>query len=92
MTHITKHAQQRGKERLGLNLKAFEKTASKALEIGKTHGEFSGSFKRYLDKLYFQYRNANNMRVFGHYIYLFKNDDLITVFLVPNKYKNASLK
>jgi hypothetical protein len=84
---ITDHAYQRGKERIGLNAKAFETIALKAYLAGKKHANTKGELRNYISALYLQYRKANNIRVFGNHVYLFKNFTLITVVHLPNELK-----
>lgn len=86
---ITEHAENRAKERIGLNKSAIERTAAKALEKGKKHGDYSGRFKRYLDGLFLSHKNANNMRVYGGHVYLFHDEILVTVFIIPNAFKGV---
>lgn len=86
---ITKHAEQRIRERVGLPKQAINRNAERALENGLTHKEVSGSICRYADKLYLQYRKANNIRFYGNQIYLFKDNILITVLPLPQKYRKV---
>ncbi len=84
---ITKHAYSRGKERVGLDAKAFEVMVMKAYISGKKHGDTKGQLKKYIDSLYFKYKNANNTRIYGYHIYLFNKETLITVYHIPNELK-----
>lgn len=85
--YVTSHAEDRMSERLNINKKAIKRQAELALERGKKHSDFSGSFCRYLDRVYLTERNANNMRIYNNSVFLFHNDILITVFQVPSKYR-----
>jgi hypothetical protein len=82
---LTRHSLKRLKERVGLPKKACQKHAEKAFADGLTHSDMKGQAKRYIDKLYLEHRNANNIRAYGEFIFLFKNNTLITVL---NKPKN----
>ena len=84
MVKITEHAKQRTKERLGVSKKIADKVAEKALEYGIKHSQAKGNLKKYIDKLYLQHRNANNIRVYNRKVYLFKGTVLITVINLPN--------
>lgn len=84
MVIITEHAYERAKDRLSLNRKSFENLASKALESGKKHKELKSHLKKYVDKLYLSYKNANNIKMYGHVIYLFRNNVLLTVYQLPS--------
>ena len=85
----TEHAIERAKDRCGLNKSAAKRMSDRVLIIGKTHGDFSGAFKKYLDKLYFKYKTANNMRVYGQYIYLFNGNLLMTILNKPSKFRSV---
>lgn len=91
-TTLTEHAELRLRKRLGLNRKAAGRTAEKALADGATHSQFSGSFRRYLDKVYLQERGANNMRVHAGHLYLFAGETLITCWPLPPKYRNIKTR
>ena len=86
MLTITNHAYDRRK-RTGLNKKAFERLAEKALELGVKHSETSGRFRRLFTSLYFKEKCANNIRVYGDFIWLFANETLITVLHLNNSFK-----
>lgn len=85
---ITDHAYEKAKERLGLKKRSFDKMALEALEKGKTHSECKGSLKRYVTKLWFQYKICNNIRFHNQNIFFFVEDKLITVYQCPKKYHN----
>lgn len=84
---MTKHAIERGKERMGLNRKALKRMAKKALVEGKPHSSTRGRLRKYITKLFFQEGKANNTKIYGEFIYLFHNDLLITVYNLPNNFK-----
>lgn len=89
---LTRHALQRGKERLGLRDEAIERLAERALNEGLRTSDTSGRFRRYLDKLFLSHGKAGNLRVYGEKIYLFNGSLLITIFHLPNEYKKAAAK
>ena len=86
---VTKHSESRSRERLGIPKKAVAKMAEDALLKGKRHSDFSGSIKRYLDGVFLQYGNANNMRVYVQHLFIFAGETLITVWPLPPKYRNS---
>jgi hypothetical protein len=86
---VTIHAKNRIKERMGLKKSSSEKVAYNALAYGLRHEDVAGSLKRFLDKLYFEHLNANNIRIFADKIFLFHNDFLITVINLPSKFRNT---
>lgn len=90
---LTQHSKMRAKERLGIKKKSFQRQANRALEFGLVHSDFKGRFKKFLDALYFKYKTAGAVRVYGEHVYLFTTEDiLITVFHVPTKFKRLALK
>jgi hypothetical protein len=89
---ITDHGLKRGKQRLGLSKQAIQKTAARALAEGVTHAEAVGQLKKYFDKLYFHNQSANNIRIWGDHVYIFRYDKLITVFPMPHTLKNRIKK
>ena len=83
---ITDHAKDRLKERMGLNKKSINRVCILALERGYKHSDFTGSFGKYLDKLYLSHKNANNMRIYNNEVFIFNNETLVTVIDIPQKY------
>jgi hypothetical protein len=84
---VTDHAFRRAKERLGLNSKAFSRMAMKSFIAGKKHKDCKGQLKKYIDKIWLEQRQANNIRIYGEVLYLFRNNYLITVYQLPNDLK-----
>ena len=85
---ITRHGEARLRERMGVPKKAVARLAERALAEGKTHGEFAGAIKRYLDGVFLEYRNATNMRVYAQHLFIFAGEKLITAWLLPSKFRN----
>lgn len=86
---VTNHAAKRFKQRLGLPKKACQSHAQRAYEDGYKHVDSKGRAKRYMDKLFLQHRNANQMRVYGEYIYLFSGSVLVTVMNLPKSVRGG---
>lgn len=84
---ITEHAYGRAKERLGWNTSALIKMAEKAYLEGIKHGDTKSSLKKYIDKLWFDYKKANNIRIYGENIFFFSGNILITIYQLPNNLK-----
>jgi hypothetical protein len=87
------HGVERIRGRLGLPAKAVERTVNNALARGQKRTEFSGSLRRYLDRLWHRGRELNaaeNIIVYGNTIYLFAGTLLVTAWPLPQKYSNAS--
>jgi len=89
---ITKHAEKRVRQRIGLPKKSVESHIELVFEYGLQSKDFSGSFKRYLDKFYFSRGSANKAILYNGFIYLCKGDVLITVIKCPNKFKDVEPK
>lgn len=89
---MTNHSIQRTKDRVGLSKKIADKNAQKALEFGITHAECKAGLKRYLDGLYLSNGNANNMRIYHRYVYLFRDNRLITILPLPHKFYDLADK
>lgn len=84
---VTIHAKERMKERCGLGKKSAERLARIAHEKGLRHAQMTGDLKRWASGIYLSYHNANDMRLYGDYLFLFKRGRLLTVFRIPNKLK-----
>lgn len=88
---LTDHAKKRFKERLNIPKKSFERTALKAYNNGIGFYKAKGKLKEYLTYLYTKYDNPNNdwilIKIYGEYIYIFKENILITMYSIPNELK-----
>lgn len=71
------------KERCGFNRKAQERMAEKAFNEGITHKQTKGRMHKWVTSLFFKNCNANNIRLFGGFVYIFADDTLITVIPIP---------
>lgn len=80
---LTTHSIERCKERLNLNEKSLQRMAEKALKEGKSHSECKGKLRKYLNKLWLKYKTANNPRIHGEVLFLFRDDVLITLYQIP---------
>lgn len=87
---LTKHGAKRTRERTGVVSERFLRVV---LERGRRRADFSGGFRRYLDRIHFQKRWIEPV-VYGHFIYLMgpaKEDGvqnvLITTIGVPQKFR-----
>lgn len=71
---VTRHAEKRIRQRLGINKKATERNAEKALQCGVTHAEATGQLCKYLDGIFLRNYKPTN---------LFRDTKLITVLPLP---------
>jgi hypothetical protein len=89
---VTKHAQERLKERMGVNKQAGDRLAKIAMEKGLTHAETNGRLKSLLDDIFLKHKTANNMRIYSEKVFLFHDEILITVLPLDQEYKRIALK
>lgn len=80
---LTAHAQQRLKERCGLQKKSKERIAAKVFKKGLSIEETNGSIRKWMTTVFYNNTNINNIRLYGDKIYLFADQTLITVLFVP---------
>lgn len=84
--YVTRHADKRIRQRLGVNKKSTDRIAEKAMEFGITHAEAKGKLSKHLDGIFLLSYKPTNMRVYNHSIYLFNGNILITVLPLPRKF------
>ena len=89
---VTLHAGKRIRERMGVKKKSIQTISDRAYLKGLNHNETAGHLKRYIDKLYFRSKTANNIKVFAEKIYLFNEKTLITVVPLPTSLKRIANK
>lgn len=82
---ITKHGSERMEERTGLSKSSQEKMFQLALTSGTERNNYTGQFGRYLDKLMLSQKAQ--IKIYGNFIYIYKQNSLITVLNVPTKYR-----
>ena len=85
MAILTKHASMRMLERCGIQKKTQSKMVRRVWRHGLTHSESSvdSNLKRWIDGLYLSHRKPNKILLYGNGAYLFKDNVLITVILIP---------
>ena len=89
---VTRHGNNRARERIGIPKKAVERNAETALLFGLDISQSTGSLRRYLSALYERYDGAaGNIRVYGNFVYIFNYDILITVLNLPTEYRRAAV-
>jgi hypothetical protein len=90
---ITDHAYSRAKERLSMNKTSFRKLSEKAYLEGVTHADTAGNLNKYITKLYKAGgERANNIRIYGEVLFMFKGNILLTTYQVPNNLRKSALK
>lgn len=85
--NISNHARQRMKERCGFNRKEQDRMAEKAFYQGITHKQTKGRLHKWVTSLFFKNCNANNIRLFGDFAFIFAGKTLVTVIPIPSNLK-----
>ena len=80
---VSRHAEERLKERCGFNKKSYERMANKAFDEGITHSQTKGRLNKWVTSLYFKNKSANNIRLYGDKAYIFCGKILVTVIQIP---------
>lgn len=96
---ISEHAFGRAKRRLQLRGNSLVRFARKALNEGIGFREATGKLSKYIKREYKYFYIANNIRIYGHVVYFFKNNVLLTVLELPqplwecwdNRVKNENI-
>lgn len=89
---ISHHARCRARQRFSLTGAGFQKLASRALVYGIPREQTRGQLRRYLDELWMQYGTANNIRLYGEYLFLFSGALLITTWHLPAAYRKHATR
>lgn len=87
MIWITEHAVLRAKERLGINKKSLDRLATKAYTKGICHADTKGTLNKYITSIWVQKKNCNNIRIFGEHLFLFSDNVLVTLYVIPSDLK-----
>ena len=81
--NITQHAYKRAKERLSWKGSVLDKMSRRALHHGKQHSDTVGRLNKYITKLFFDHKKANNIRIYGENAFLFHGSTLLTLYRIP---------
>ena len=81
---VSTHAEQRMRERLGLNKKSIERIAQRAFDNGIRHNQTKGNLRKYVTHVWEKNKNANNIRIYGDKVFVFCDELLVTVFHLPH--------
>lgn len=91
MAKLTEHGEKRLHERCGVPKRGALRAAERALERGMSINEASGGLRRYLDYLMLRGDcRANNIKVYGGFVWLFREKVLITVLNVPPEHRKQA--
>lgn len=86
---VTKHAEKRLRERMGLGKKAVQRAAEMAFDKGIKHAETTGNLNKWITSLYFNNKTANNIRLYNDKAWIFTGKNLITVLQIPASLKKS---
>lgn len=86
---VTKHAEKRLRERMGLGKKSVQRAAEMAFDKGIKHAETTGNLNKWITSLYFNNKTANNIRLYNDKAWIFVGKNLITVLQIPASLKKS---
>lgn len=81
---LTNHAITRGRERFNLASRALLRTAQIAFEEGVHHNFLKGALRSWANERLLSKTPGIHLRVMGHQAFVFNNQYLITVLIVPS--------
>ena len=88
---LTYHGEERIRKRKGTSKKNAKRAAEEALTHGLKYSDITNlNLRKFMDGKYLSKCTANNMTIYQRYIYLFKDNVLITLFALPNNLANIS--
>jgi hypothetical protein len=90
---VTRHAEHRTRERVGIPKKAVRRAAARAITQGVKRVETDGGLRKYLDYLYYSNGGTiSNIIVYGDKVYLFNVDTLVTVLTIPTAHAKQAAR
>lgn len=87
---VSRHADRRIRERVGIPRSAVKRMAAKARAEGVRRQDTQGSLRRYLDALYHYNEEADAIVVYAEKVWIFSGTTLITVLDLHQRYKNRA--
>ena len=87
MAYLTEHGAKRIRERVNVSKRQLKLV----LERGKPINVYSGSFRRYLDRIRTNSKGSVYLLIYGNNIFSYENA-LITVLNIPSKYAKYKAK
>ncbi|WP_157974622.1 hypothetical protein [Lewinella sp. IMCC34183] len=86
LCQVTHHAILRGRERMRLNKRALTRMVDTVYNSGISIRQARGTLKSYLQSKLRKDGSNNEVRVYGEYIYIFNERQLLTLYRLPNRY------
>lgn len=86
---VSRHAENRLRERSGINKKSVERLAERAYYSGIKHSQTKGRLFKYISSIAIKSDKGTNIRIFGDKLFVFNNKGinkvvLVTVLQVPS--------
>ena len=91
-SYVTRHGEQRIRERIGVKKKGCRRLADKVLQKGIRPDETTGHLNLYLNGMLEVKNGVNQIRVYGDKIFLYENIRLVTVKQTPREYMKIILQ
>ena len=80
---ISDHAYKRARQRISWSRNALNRMTVMAYTCGIRRHELKGMLKHYTDDLMQGYSKRPEIRIYGEFIYIFRNQTLVTLYQVP---------
>lgn len=90
--NTTVHAERRVRKRVGVPKKAVDTLRDIAFDKGVAHSQATGRLRKYFDFLWSHNRTADNIRIYGNFVWVFCGDVLVTVHALPREHQKAARK
>lgn len=80
---ISSHAYKRARQRISWSRNALNRMTVLAYTCGIRRYQLKGRLKHYTDELMEGYSKRPEIRIYGEFIYIFRNQTLVTLYQVP---------
>ena len=90
---ITKHANERIRERMGIHKKSVNSVAERAYEKGLTHSETKGNLFKFINTVLDKnHRVGAEVRIYAEKVFVYSETKLITVLPLPANLRSIANK
>lgn len=79
---VTRHAEHRMRERLGINKASVLAAAQRAFDRGSSYQDTKGKLRHFLDEKIICYGSQSIYRIYSEFLYVF-SDDCFLITIVP---------
>ncbi len=87
---VTRHGEQRIRERIGVSKKGAERQSELALERGISHGEMKGRLHKWVTSVAMnEAQTRGKYHIYNNKLFIYKSNALITVIPVPSNLHKA---